>query len=321
MWSTAGWVIEVRRMAMTNANQESMNAADIARAQIPPQGALTLDHIAHFVPDIEAAGTALERLGYTLTPFSPQSHRLTADGPLVPAGTGNRCAMFEHGYLEFLTPTGDTPVAAQLRTAIARYTGIHLVAFGTSAPEADFSRLAAGGFAPLPAVALQRPIGTPEGEGTARFSVVRVAPGTMAEGRIQFCQHHTPELLWQSRWVTHRNTVNALAGVILCMADPAEAAERYMRYTGLPAVTTADGWEMSTAYGRIVCMSADAVRRDWKLEPPALPWIAGTVQTARDLEVLATYLQNGGYPTWREGETLRAQLPPELGGVAIFRKS
>ena len=103
---------------------------------------ITIDHAAHFVPDIDAAGAALERLGYTLTPFSAQSHRLKADGPLVSAGTGNRCVMLERGYLEFLTPTGDTPMADQLRRAIARYLGIHLIAFGTDAPEADHARLA-----------------------------------------------------------------------------------------------------------------------------------------------------------------------------------
>src|SRR5438046_3020890 len=109
-----------------------MSAQDIAAAQVPPPGALTLDHVAHFVPDSAGASDALERLGFTLTPFSAQSHRLQSDGPLVPAGTGNRCVMFERGYLEFLTPTGDTPLADQLRAAIARYIGIHLIAFGTS---------------------------------------------------------------------------------------------------------------------------------------------------------------------------------------------
>ena len=54
--------------------------------QIPPQGKLNIDHVAHFVPHIDAAGTALERAGFTLTPFSAQSHRLEPGGPLVPAG-------------------------------------------------------------------------------------------------------------------------------------------------------------------------------------------------------------------------------------------
>lgn len=298
-----------------------MNATDIARAQIPTPGELTLDHIAHFVPDIDAASTALERLGYTLTPFSPQSHRLTPDGPPIPAGTGNRCVMLERGYLEFLTPTADTPLALQLRIAIDRYVGVHLVAFGTSAPDRDYERLEHEGYGPLPPVALQRPIDTPDGSGTARFTVVRVAPGTMAEGRIQYCQQHTPQLLWQSRWVEHRNTVTALTGVILCVADAHEAAERYTRYTGLAVEETQTGWRMITAHGTLHCLSADTLRRHWRIEPPSLPWIAGTVLAARDLDVLATYVQNAGCPAWPVTGGLRVQLPPELGGIAIFHRA
>src|SRR5688500_15027941 len=193
-----------------------MNADErrsISASQVPAPGAINLDHIAHFVPDADAASAALERLGFTLTPFSAQSHRLEPGGPLVPAGTGNRCVMLHSGYLEFLTPTGESVVADQLRTAIRRHTGVHLIAFGTGAAEADHARLAREGFTPGDPVALQRPISTPNGESTARFTVVRVPPGTMAEGRIQYCQHHTPELVWQEQWLDHENGALALAAV------------------------------------------------------------------------------------------------------------
>src|SRR5579863_4543411 len=164
----------------------------IARCQVPATGQLVIDHVAHFAPDSNAAAQALAQLGFTATPFSPQSHRPTPDSPLTPAGTGNVCVMLRRGYLEFLTPTADTPIASQLREAIARYVGIHLVAFGTADPEADRARLAGGGFNPLPVLALERPIGTPGGERTAAFAVARVPAGTMAEGRIQFVQQKTP---------------------------------------------------------------------------------------------------------------------------------
>src|SRR5215469_1291336 len=98
----------------------------IARCQVPATGQLFIDHVAHFVPDSAAATQALGQLGFTVTPFSAQSHRPTPDAPLTPAGTGNVCVMLRRGYLEFLTPTADTPMAGQLRQAIARYVGIHL---------------------------------------------------------------------------------------------------------------------------------------------------------------------------------------------------
>jgi len=122
---------------------------DVPSQQVPRAGELNIDHVAHFVADIDGASGALERLGFTLTPFSAQSHRLEPGGPLVPAGSGNRCIMLERGYLEMLTPTGDTPIAAQLRSAMERYVGVHLIAFGTAAPESDHARLREAGFDPL----------------------------------------------------------------------------------------------------------------------------------------------------------------------------
>ena len=91
-------------------------AAKIAAAQAPRPGKLSLDHVAHFVPDMENAAPALEELGFTLTPFSAQSHRLEPGGPLVPAGTGNRCVMFKRGYIECLTPTGESAVPTSCAT-------------------------------------------------------------------------------------------------------------------------------------------------------------------------------------------------------------
>ncbi|HEU0290945.1 MAG TPA: VOC family protein, partial [Burkholderiales bacterium] len=61
----------------------------VANSQVPDPGELSLDHIAHFVPHIDAASSALENLGFTLTPFSAHSHRAEPGGPLVPAGSGN----------------------------------------------------------------------------------------------------------------------------------------------------------------------------------------------------------------------------------------
>ena len=275
---------------------------------------LCIDHIAHFLPDIDAASAALSNLGYTLTPFSAQSHRLAADGPLLPAGTGNRCVMLQNGYLEFLTPTHDTANARQLRIAIARYTGVHLIAFGTQTPDADFARLDAEGFAPLSPIALQRQVGTEDGEATARFTVVRVAATTMAEGRIQYCQHHTPAVVWQTRWLKHANHAVGLAGVLICVADPAEAAKRYARYTGLPVQQSANTWRLDTGHGYLLFMSVPTLQQTLGVTAPTLPWIAGYVIDSDNMNATRSLIS---------GRTLEkricVQLPDALGGVMLFQ--
>ena len=292
---------------------------NIPASQVPSPGALVLDHVGHFVPHIDAASAALEKLGFLLTPFSAQSHRLEPGGPVTPAGAGNRCLMLRRGYLEFLTPTGDTPVAGQLRASIKRYVGPHLIAFGTAAAEADHERLQKGGFAPLDSVALQREISTGSGQELARFTVVRVAPGTMPEGRIQFCHQHTPGLLWQERWLHHANRATELAGVILRVADAQEAAQRYARYTGLLAQVSGSVWRITTARGYLVFVDRYTLHRRLGIVPPSLPWIAGCVLKTADIDASGDYLRRAGVPVNVLGSRrLLVNLPPALGGILVF---
>jgi hypothetical protein len=295
---------------------------DVASAQPPRPGELNLDHIAHFVPDIDAASAALERLGFTLTPYSPQSHRLSPGGPLVSAGTGNRCIMFERGYVEMLTPTAATPVADQLRDAIRRYVGVHLVAFGTSTPDADHARLSEAGFRPLEPVALQRPIDTAEGAATARFTVVRVPPGTMGEGRIQFCRQHTPELVWQTRWTGHPNGVTALAWVLVCAADPAEAARRYSRFTGLEGTSSGSGWSLATARGTLLFAAPDAIERVLGTAPAAPPSLAAYGLRTRDPALARRLAAAAGCSIVEvASDRFAAALPAALGGIVVFESA
>lgn len=287
--------------------------------QVPAAGALNVDHVAHFVPHADAASAALEKVGFTLTPFSAQSHRTEPGGPLMPAGTGNRCAMLQRGYLEFLTPTGDTQIAHQLRSAIQRYVGPHLIAFGTAAPETDHARLLKGGFAPLDPVALQREIDTEHSRETARFTVVRVPPQAMPEGRIQFCQHHTPQLVWQQRWMFHPNRAAALAGVILRVADAQEAAQRFSRYTGLLAQVSGSVWRIDTTRGYLIFVDRDTLHRRLDVVPPTLPWIAGCVLKSDDIAATGDFLRKSGTPVHVLGnQRLLVKLPPAVGGILIF---
>jgi hypothetical protein len=295
-------------------------AAHAAQAQSPSAGALNLDHAAHFVADIDAASAALQQMGFTLTPFSPQEHRLAPDLPLVAAGTANRCVMLQAGYLEFLCPVGDTPMAAQLQAAMARYVGVHLIAFGTAAPQADAARLQANGFAPLPIVDLQRTIGTADGERTARFTVVRVAPGRMAEGRIQYCQQRTPELLWQPRWLTHANGAVGLAAVIVCVAQPREAAMRYGAFTGVTASEVNGGFRLALERGDLIITDAQTVERSFSVTPAAMPWIAGYVLESSDLAAARNCARAAGCAVVeREGSRFAAVAPAAVGGLIVYQ--
>jgi hypothetical protein len=297
------------------------SAATAWQHQRPPAGMLTLDHIAHFVPDIDAASQALAGLGFTLTPFSLQQHRIEPGAPLTPAGSGNRCIMLRWGYLEFLTPTADTPVARRMRAAMDRYIGQHLICFGTSESLRIHEHLAATGFEPLPPVALQRKIGTEDGESTARFTVLRVPPEAMPEGRVQVVEHHTPELLWQKRWLDHPNHAVGLAASIVCVENPTEVADRLARFADSDVrcegrVAVVEG----TARGGVVLINPATLKDHLGITPPTLPWIAGIKLLTDDLAATRAHLEASGFdiiePKGRDAIAVAG--PAEIGGIFVF---
>jgi len=263
---------------------------------VPAAGEVVLDHIGLFVPDMERAARAMTRLGFRLTPLTPQRHVLAPGESLVPAGTANRLATLRLGYLEILTPIAATPIADQLRRAIDRYTGLHLIAFGTGDAEASHAHLAESGFAPQPLIQLERTVETAEHEDLARFSVVRVPPGTMAEGRVQFCRHHTPELVWQARWLDHPNGAEMLTDVLLCVADPAEAAARFGRFAGrAPRRAAQHHWWLELDRGRLVFLDPPTLAQLFpEIDVPGMPFMAAFAVVVRDLETTRAVLADHG---------------------------
>ena len=101
-------------------------------SQLPLGEEIFLDHVGHFVPDVEAARQALTRAGFAPTPVSIQVNPDPDGGAPRLTGTGNVTAMFARGYVEVLFKTADTPLVAELETAFARYRGYHLVAFAVA---------------------------------------------------------------------------------------------------------------------------------------------------------------------------------------------
>ena len=283
-----------------------------AARQRPPAGTLFLDHVSHFVAQLDATAQVLDALGFTLTPPSAQR---TQDGP---AGTANICVMLEEGYLEFLAPTGDTQGAARLRAALRRYPGVHLACFGTSAATEEQARLGRHGFDPLPLVQLERPVAAAATAQTARFSVVRVPPGKMPEARVQFVEHLTPQWLWQPHLVDHANSASKLACVFVVAQDPAETAARWAHFAAILPRPAGAYVHLATARGHVLIANA----ADWSVllgDAPPAPALAGYALQCRDPAALAARCQAAGFALRRLRRDLYAvQLPAALGGAWVF---
>jgi len=283
-----------------------------ANRQCPPPGTLFLDHVSHFVPELDAAAGVLRALGFTVTPPSAQQ---TQDGP---AGASNVCVMLEEGYLELLAPTADTPNAARLRTTMLRYPGVHLACFGTPAAEDEHARLGWHGFEPPPLVHLERPVEVDGKQASARFDVVRAAPEKMPEGRIQFVEHLTPEALWQSRYLEHPNGVTRLACVFAVADDAAHAAARWARFAALLPQPAGRFVHLETARGHVLL----GTREDWLAllghAAPA-PGLCGYALQCREPGALVSRCERLGMTPRRLRDNLyAATLPDALGGAWIF---
>jgi hypothetical protein len=294
--------------------------------QLPGPGAVFLDHVAHFVPEMDAAAAALERCGFRLTPFTAQTNRV--DGRPVPAGTGNRCAMLWQGYVEILTavptPSGDTELARQLRERIADHVGLHLAAFSSADAGAEHRRLAAAGFATLPLVDMRRPVATDSGTEDARFTIARVAHGSMSEGRVQFLTHHTEPLVWRDGFLDHPNGARALTGLWIAAADPAEPAGRFARFTGRPARHVGEVTTIALDRGAVHIAAPEFLGEALGITPAGrLPGFVAAQIAVTSFALLAGHLDAAGFAYRRirlkaAGDAIAVTLPAAIGDTLLF---
>lgn len=256
--------------------------------QVPVNDETFLDHVAHFVADLEVAGTRFQRLGFSCSNVNLQTN-LGDDGIARPSGTSNRLIRLRRGFLEILAATHDTPLAAQLKAALSRYEGVHLLAFSHADLELQHARLLAAGFEMQPIIHVRRK--EPGSEKQVAWSVLRPEQHVMQEGRIQFAYPHTPELSWPPASTEHANGAESLTGVVLCVQDIQEATKRYELYLGREAVKS----RIWLDRGCIAFVTAEEpLEAGLKLEVPDLPYVGAVTISTRDLDQTRSVLRSNG---------------------------
>jgi hypothetical protein len=200
---------------------------------MPPPSPV-LDHVVIDVRDrIDAAARCFSALGFQLTPRG--RHTL---------GSVNHLAMFATDYLELLGFGED----GATRTEIARFpAGLNGLVFKTADAEAVHRHAQAASLPVLPVQAFSRPVALDGATRDARFRTTRLDPTKIAMGRVYFCEHLTPELVWRPEWQAHPNGACAITRVVVASADPQRTAVLFRDLFGADAVANRDGRQVMTA--------------------------------------------------------------------------
>jgi Glyoxalase-like domain len=204
-----------------------------------------LDHVVIDVHDeMDAAVRIYARLGFTLT---PRGHHTL--------GSINHLAMFEQNYLELL---GFGDGARAELAAFPR--GLNGLVFKTDDADATARDAGAAGLAVLPISSFSRPVTLAGETRDARFRTTRLDPARTGLGRIYFCEHGTPELVWRPEWLGHPNGAQTIVRLLIAGDDPNRLGELFARLFGAGAVhRDAGGLTVQAGNAQIVVRTHAAV--------------------------------------------------------------
>jgi catechol 2,3-dioxygenase-like lactoylglutathione lyase family enzyme len=175
---------------------------------------------------MDAAVELFVRLGFKLTERG--WHTLGSINHLIVLGST---------YIELLGLPADRPDARpELRDAPQ---GLNALVFGSDDADATLAQASARGARLGPVQQFSRPVRCGGVERDAVFRTVRAPVDASPAGRLYFCQHLTPELVWQASSQDHANGAIELTGASLAVRDLAAEAKLYRALLGQEAVMVA----------------------------------------------------------------------------------
>lgn len=180
------------------------------------QYALPLDHTVinvHF--DMDRAQAVFESLGFQLTPRGRHS-----------LGSINHLIVLKDDYVEIVgLPTG-TDVLRQ--EVLDSPIGIDGLVFQTQSADNTYAFLSKAKHSVQAVQAFSRPVELDGATYSASFRTTRFTPGAYPAGRVYFCQHLTPELVWRKEWQSHANQVVRTSAFLIVANKPAQEAKKYL---------------------------------------------------------------------------------------------
>jgi Glyoxalase-like domain len=272
-----------------------------------------LDHVViNALFDMDPAAALMSQLGFTLTPRGFHS-----------LGSINHLMVFEGHYLELVGLPLETEVLR--RDVLESPRGLNGLVFQANDIDASISQLRDSGLAMLEPQSFSRPVTIDGVEQLARFRTTRTAPELFEAGRVYYCQHYTPELVWRREWMTHANGCSGLSELVVVTAAIETDLSRYAKAAQAPAEKRqSDVWTIDLAdafhitllsparylerYGEL-CVEADGRNSFFG----AIVFKTTDIDRIRDLAAPLTELHSAA------GEHSQALLAPFLDTLFEFR--
>ena len=253
-----------------------------------------IDHvIVNARDELDDMAALWTRLGFHLT---PRGHHTL--------GSSNNLAILGTDYIELLGILPERQPAGGGRTDVLDWpAGLNGLVYKTLDSDGVHAALTAAGTSVLPPQAFSRPVDMGHGRtGDAAFRTVRLPADTVPAGRMFFCHHLTPELVWHDPWRRHPNGAMGLAGMVIAAEDPGVLGALFAKLFGADAVRRGqDGVMLPAGLATVEVMTPAALRARFGDAAPAMD---GRTQAMAALMVRTASLA-------RAGEALRQ------GGVAV----
>lgn len=271
-----------------------------------------LDHVVVNVRDqIDAAAERWRRLGFHLT---PKGHHTL--------GSVNHLAIFGTDYLELL---GVEPGGPGRTDVLDWPRGLNGLVLKSWDADATYAALSGAGAPVEPPLQFSRPVEYAGGTGDAAFRVVRMRREAVPSGRLFFCAHETPGLVWRDEWRHHPNGVTGIEAGLVCADDPRALAALFVQMFGEDAVRRRpDGATVSVGLSRFEVATPATLSAVWGNALPGAAgrteWMAGLVLRTASLDRAADALRAGGIAMRRESDHILVPAAEADDVALMFRE-
>ena len=276
-----------------------------------PRPVPAIDHVVINARDrLDEAAATYRRLGFALT---PRGHHTL--------GSSNNLAILGTDYLELL---GVVPGVGNRTDVLDWPAGLNGLVFKSFDGDATFAALQDADVPVLPPQEFSRPVEMPGGARDAAFRTVRLERDAVRAGRVFFCHHLTPELVWHDAWRRHPNGSLGILRAVVCATDPAALGGLFARMFDADSVRqTANGYTLSAALARIDVVTPAALEAEFGAAAAAAAgrdqFMAALTLRTLSLDRTARALRDGGIAAAQHSQGITVAASEACGVTLTFQ--